>query len=262
MSEDDRAAAASAFNEARPEPALTGSPWLPASRFALYYAPSRGSPWWEAGCRWLGRDPERGTVLVPPRVPALAARGQDVVALSRAPARYGWHGTLVAPSRCAPGITPDDVLHEALEWAQHHKSFELPVEAALLGRFVALRPATASGAASIAAVAADALQTLACLRAVAIEQETRRRLESDLTARQRELLERWGYPYVLDEFRFHMTLSDSIDDDEDRAALLAWWHECAPRLGPLHVDGAALFVEPEPGAPFVLWARLPFGGRG
>jgi hypothetical protein len=181
--------------------------------------------------------------------------------LSGAPARYGWHGTLVAPARCAQGITPEDVLHEALEWAQHHKAFELPVEAAALGRFVALRPANASGAAAMAAVAADALLTLAPLRAVATESEKRRRLESELSARQRELLELWGYPYVLDEFRFHMTLSNSIDDDEDRAALLAWWHEHALQLGPLEVDGAALFVEPEPGAPFVLWARLPFGGR-
>jgi putative phosphonate metabolism protein len=246
----------------RAEPVQTASPWLPSSRFALYYAPSRGSPWWDAGCRWLGRDPETGTVLTPPRVPALEARGKDVATLSRAPARYGWHGTLVAPSRCAPGVTPEDVLHEALEWAQHQKAFELSVEAASLGRFVALRPATASDAASIAAVAADALHTLACLRAVATGQETRRRLESDLTVRQRELLERWGYPYVLDEFRFHMTLSDSIDDDDDRATLLTWWHAQVSKLGALHLDSAALFVEPEPGAPFVLWARLPFGGRG
>ena len=200
-------------------------------------------------------------MFTPPSVAALAARGRDVAMLSRAPARYGWHGTLVAPARCAPGITPEDVLHEALEWARHHKAFELQVEAASLGRFVALRPATVNGAAAIASVAADALRTLAPLRAVATEAEKRRRLESDLSARQRELLEQWGYPYVLDEFRFHMTLSDSIDDDEDRAALLAWWHERAPQLGPLEVEGAALFVEPEPGAPFVLWARLPFGSR-
>jgi hypothetical protein len=226
-------------------------------------------------------------------LPELEARGKDVAGLSRAPARYGWHGTLVAPSRCAPGVTPDDVLHEALEWAQQQQAFELAVEVAALGRFVALRPASASGAASIAAVAADALHTLACLRAMATEQETRRRLESDLTVRQRELLERWGYPYVLDEFRFHMTLSDSLGEspkesrhesanesphesphesthesthepprDDDRAALLAWWHARVPKLGPLQVDSAALFVEPEPGAPFVLWARLPFGARG
>jgi hypothetical protein len=243
-----------------PRPGQTVLPWLPASRFAIYYAPSRGSPWWGAGCRWLGRDPETRTVLAPPLIPALASRGRDVAALSRAPARYGWHGTLVAPARCAPGITPDDVLHDALEWARHQRAFEMPVEAASLGNFVALRPAAASGEAAIAALAADALRVLAPLRAVASEHEKRRRLESGLSVRQGELLERWGYPYVLDEFRFHMTLSDAIADDGDRAVLLEWWHEHAPRLGPLDVDGAALFVESEPGAPFVLWARLPFGG--
>src|SRR5438445_432365 len=41
-----------------------------------------------------------------------------------------------------------------------------------------------------------------------------------LSARQAELLARWGYPYVHDEFRFHMTLTGPIADDE-RPAFLA-----------------------------------------
>ncbi|MEA3117561.1 MAG: hypothetical protein QOI13_831, partial [Paraburkholderia sp.] len=69
--------------------------WTAKSRFAIYYAPSRTSPWWDAGCRWLARDPESGALLAPPAVPALAARSRDVPSLSRAPQRYGWHGTLV-----------------------------------------------------------------------------------------------------------------------------------------------------------------------
>jgi Protein of unknown function (DUF1045) len=231
------------------------------SRFAIYYAPSRDSSWWQAGCRWLGRDPETGETFEAPVVPELAARGRDVAALSRSPRRYGWHGTLVAPARRAPHVMPDDILDEALEWAYRQMAFDLPVEPAALGRFVALRPASADGAAAIAAVAADALRNLAPLRAMPAAHERQRRLEPGLSPRQQVLLERWGYPYVLDEFRFHMTLSDSLDDDGERAALLAWWLACAPPLGPLHVDGAALFVEPAPGAPFVLWARLPFGGR-
>jgi putative phosphonate metabolism protein len=235
--------------------------WSASSRFAIYYAPSEDSLWWRAGCHWLGRDPQTGETFEPPVVAELAARGLDVAGLSRAPRRYGWHGTLVAPARCAANVTPDDVLHEALEWGRQQKCFELPVEVASLGRFVALRPQDADGAAAMAAIAADALRTLMPLRAMATEQERQRRLEADLTARQRKLLERWGYPYVLDEFRFHMTLSDSIADASQRDIVLDWWREQAPTLGPLAVDGAALFVEPEPGAPFALWARLPFGSQ-
>jgi hypothetical protein len=73
------------------------------------------------------------------------------------------------------------------------------------------------------------------------------------------LLDRWGYPYVLDEFRFRMTLSDSIERG-DRQVPIGWWRAQLPALGPMPIDGAALFVESQPGEPFVLAARLRFGG--
>jgi hypothetical protein len=79
-----------------------------------------------------------------------------------------------------------------------------------------------------------------------------------MNARQIALLREWGYPYVLDEYRFHMTLSDSLDDAQARASIVSEWTQRIERLGPLPVHGAALFVESEPGAPFTLWQRLPF----
>jgi hypothetical protein len=79
-----------------------------------------------------------------------------------------------------------------------------------------------------------------------------------LGERQRALLIEWGYPYVFDEFRFHMTLSSSLADAAERATLVAWWQARTPALGPLAIDHAALFVEPAPGEPFVLWQRVPF----
>jgi hypothetical protein len=232
--------------------------WTSESRFAIYYAPSRTSPWWDAGCRWLSRDPESGAVLAPPVIPALAARLRDVPGLSRSPQRYGWHGTLVAPARSVAHTTLVDIVRRARAWAARQSAFDLTVEAAALEQFVAIRPATAEGAAAISTLAADALHEFAPLRAMPSEQDRQRRLAADLNARQRELLERWGYPYVLDEFRFHMTLSDSIEPD-DRAALIDWWRPQLAELGPMPIDSAALFVEPQPGKPFVLAARLPFG---
>lgn len=233
--------------------------WTPETRFAVYYAPSRDTAWWETGCRWLGRDPESAETFEVPEIVALRARGVDLRALSVAPSRYGWHGTLVAPARCAAGVTPASVLAHAQAWARDQRAFELDVEAAALGRFVAIRPSTADAAASIGALAANALEAFAPLRQMPTQAEMQRRLDADLSPRQRELLARWGYPYVLDEFRFHMTLSDSLRDDAEREALLGWWRERLPSLGPLVIDSAALYVEPQPGAPFALWARLPFG---
>src|SRR5690606_41980730 len=64
-------------------------------------------------------------------------------------------------------------------------------------------------------------------------------------SRQEELLGAYGYPYVMDEFRFHMTLTDRLEGEdcaEFRTAAQTWF---APVLGePVMLDRLVLFVEP------------------
>ncbi|MEX3977545.1 DUF1045 domain-containing protein [Paraburkholderia sp. EG287A] len=232
--------------------------WNEATRFALYYAPPRESAWWRAGCAWLGRDPETGDTLAPP--PWLAGLTQPLETLTVAPRRYGWHGTLVPPFRLAPGVTPAALLAAAQQWAQGQARFEASVEAALLGRFVALRPADDAAETALRELAANALRALGSLRAPQTPAELAKRLDAPLTQRQRAYVETWGYPYVFEEFRFHMTLSDSLNDAQTCAQLVDAWNRQMHDANPLPVDGAALFVEPGPGAPFALWRRLPFAG--
>lgn len=234
---------------------MSGAVWGAEARFAVYYAPSRDSAWWQAGSAWLARDAENGERCAPPQPEALM---RPLIELTEAPRRYGWHGTLVAPFRLADGVTQTDVLHATRAWAARQSAFALPVEAATLGDFVALRPADPQGEASIRALATNALQILDSLRARPTAADLARRLAAPLSERQRALLVEWGYPYVLDEFRFHMTLSSSLADAQERALLVAWWQARTPVLGPLAIDHAALFVEPAPGEPFVLWQRVPF----
>ncbi|AJY41649.1 DUF1045 domain-containing protein [Burkholderia humptydooensis] len=229
------------------------------ARFALYYAPPRASAWWRAGCAWLGRDPEDGATLAPPQPGALR---RPVDALTVAPRRYGWHATLVAPFALRPGVAAGDLVAAAADWARTSAPLAIDVDVAALGAFVALRPAHAHGDDALRALAAHALHALAPLRRPPGEAERAKRAAAPLTERQRALLAEWGYPYVLDEYRFHMTLSDSLDDPAERATLIDWWKAAAAPLGPLPVDHAAIFVEAEPGAPFMLWKRLPFGERG
>ncbi|WP_144148545.1 DUF1045 domain-containing protein [Paraburkholderia sp. BCC1884] len=234
---------------------MSGVQWDDAARFAVYYAPSRESAWWRAGSAWLGRDAQSGERCTAPQPPGLL---RPLNELTEAPRRYGWHGTLVAPFRLADSVTQDDLLHATHTWAIRQSAFALPVEAATLGDFVALRPADAQGEAAIRAVATSALQSLDTLRAKPAAADLARRLAAPLSERQRALLIEWGYPYVFDEFRFHMTLSSSLADAEERALLVAWWQAHTPALGPLAIDHAALFVEPAPGEPFVLWQRVSF----
>jgi hypothetical protein len=136
--------------------------WSAEARFAVYYAPSRDSAWWQAGSEWLGGDVESGVPYTPPQPPTLI---RAVSELTKAPRRYGWHGTLVAPFRLADGVTPLAVLDDARGWAQQQAPFNLPVEAATLDDFVALRPATPNGEAAMRELASSALRTLGGLRA-------------------------------------------------------------------------------------------------
>jgi putative phosphonate metabolism protein len=237
---------------------MSGTVWSTEARFALYYAPARESAWWQAGSAWLGRDAQSGERCVPPQPPALRRPLAD---LTEAPRRYGWHGTLVAPFRLAEGVTQQRVLDAARDWAGTQSPFALPVEAATLGDFVALRPADPDGEANLRHVAASALRTLHPLRARPSPADLARRLGAPLSERQRALLIEWGYPYVFDEFRFHMTLSSSLADADERALLVSWWQAQTSALGPLAIDHAALFVEPAPGEPFILWQRVPFQTR-
>ncbi|NKJ47149.1 phosphonate metabolism protein [Burkholderia sp. SG-MS1] len=237
---------------------MNGAAWNAGARFGVYYAPSGESAWWRAGSVWLGRDAQSGERHVPPQPEGLA---RALTELTEAPRRYGWHGTLVAPFHLAAGVTQDDLLVAARAWALTQHAFMLPVEAATLGDFVALRPVDQRGEAAIRALANSALLTLNPLRARPSAADLARRLEAPLSDRQRALLIAWGYPYVFDEFRFHMTLSGSLAEVRERAALVAWWRQRTRALGPLSVDQAALFVEPAPGEPFVLWQRLPFQTR-
>lgn len=233
--------------------------WNGATRFALYYAPPRDSAWWQRGCAWLGRDPESGDALAPPQPVELE---RPLAALTVAPARYGWHGTLVPPFRLADGVTPQALVAATQAWAERRARFDVAAEAATLGRFVAVRAADDAGAQALQQLAGDALRALGSLRAAQTPAELAKRLDAPLTPRQRAYVETWGYPYVFDEFRFHMTLSDSLADAPTLAALMHAWNAQMRDAGPLPVQGVAIYVEPQPGAPFELWQRVDFPQEG
>ncbi len=64
------------------------------------------------------------------------------------------------------------------------------------------------------AFAAKCLEGFDFFRAPLSAADRERRTNSQLTRRQLELLDRWGYPYVLDEYRFHMTLTGPLPKQE------------------------------------------------
>ena len=99
------------------------------------------------------------------------------------------------------------------------------------------------------------------LRAPPSEAETARRRKASLSARQLEMLERWGYPYVFDTWFFHMTLSKRLTAEEHAVVMpraRAYFAETlqAPRM----VREICLFTQAAPGADFLLAERIPFRG--
>lgn len=238
---------------------------MSAARYAIYFAPPADSPFWRFGCAWLGRDPESGARPERPGLPASAAADwseETLAAVTASPANYGFHATLKPPFRLAAGRTLDELTAAAADFAAEQSPFVCPrVEPAELGRFIAFR--LTSGMAPMQGLAEAAVRAFEDFRDPQTEAELAKRRAAGLSDRQEALLQAWGYPYVFEEFRFHMTLTEAIADDGKRARLAAALHDMAAAagaVGEMAVDGVALYEQPEPGAAFTLLRRLPFGG--
>ena len=236
---------------------VSQAPPAKAPRFAIYAAPGTGSAdtvgalLRERAEQWLGRS-----VAGDPVTPALPAgwTRASLDGITDSARRYGFHGTLKPPFRLAEGRTPEELDAAVARFAAGSAGAVIPqLSLARLGGFYALVPgAEATG---LRALADEVVKGFDDFRAPATDAEHARRNSASLTPRQRELLGRWGYPYVLDEFRFHLTLTDSVPEEQHpgvRRALADWF---APLLGAtLPVDALAVFTEAEPGAPFTLHA--------
>jgi hypothetical protein len=226
-------------------------------RFAIYAAPGSGSAAAAAALlreraeQWLGRSVAGDPVT--PGVPAGWTRAA-VDAMTVSARRYGFHGTLKAPFHLTDGRTPEELDAALAQFAQGRERVLVPrLRVARLGRFFALIPG--AEAAELHALADEVVTAFDGFRAPPTEAELARRDLAALTPRQRELLKAWGYPYVLDEFRFHLTVTDRIPAQHQpavEAALNDWF---AASLGAtVPVEALALFTEAEPGAPFTLRA--------
>lgn len=232
---------------------------LSAHRYALYFAPSPDEPMAQIARRWLGRDCRTGAAVEQPRIDGISpARLREITADAR---RYGFHATLKAPFRLAEGRDPTELRRALREFTLVRQPFTVPslVLTAGLG-FPALVPEEPCPA--LDRLAADCVRAFDLFRAAPTAEEIARRTRAgSLSPRQRDHLEHWGYPYVFEDFRFHMTLGGPLPDEDERHAVMAAladaFRDCLGR--PLHVTAVCLFIEPEPGADFRLFCRDKFG---
>ncbi|VTU46723.1 putative phosphonate metabolism protein (plasmid) [Variovorax sp. SRS16] len=227
-------------------------------RYAAYFAPAVDDAWWRAGSRWLGRDAAQRHALPQPPVPGLADAVQ--ARLTQAPRRYGWHATLKAPFRLAPGVDAGALRERMRALAAGFEPFTLPpLEVCRLDDFLALVPRPMNPA--IDAIAAACVKGLQPLAAALPPAELARRRAAGLTPLEDALLLRWGYPFVLERFRFHLSLTGALGDTEpsitealERTAS-AWFGD----MPACRFQSIALFAEAQPGADFVLIEHFQLG---
>jgi len=225
----------------------------PEARVAVYFCPSVDDPLFRAGADWLGRDPESGTPSAQPALPGMA----EITAEARG---YGFHATLKPPMRLATGTTWPDFVAAAGALAARIAPFQLPALAVTdLHGFLALRET--SPCPELQSLADRCVMELDGFRAPPTEAEMARRRRSPLSPAHEAMLERWGYPYVLAEWFFHMTLTRRLT-----AAEHTFWRPAAETLfaevlhRPQVVRDICLFTQAAPGAPFVIAERLKLRG--
>ncbi|MEM8849574.1 MAG: DUF1045 domain-containing protein [Pseudomonadota bacterium] len=207
-------------------------------RYAIYWLP--GGSLGRVGADWLGWDVRAG------RDASGAAPDTE------RPRKYGFHATIKPPFRLADGMDEAGVTAASRGLAAGLAPAELGALAVTrLGRFLALTPDR--NPASLAGIVVAGLDRF---RAPAPPEELARRRANGLSDTQEALLAAWGYPYVLEEFRMHLTLTgpDPADATEARAR-----DAFAPLTGPHVLDTLSLVGEAADGR-FHLIADLPLGG--
>jgi len=208
-------------------------------RYAIYYAPPEGSPLARFGAGVLGYDAVAACDV--PFPAGLVVAAPDWPELTADPRKYGFHATLKAPFALAPGFDEAALIAAFGRFAATPRRVpEIVPVVRGIGGFVAIVAATPS--ADLHALAQDCVESFDPMRAPMTADDRARRRPETLTPRQAEQLDRFGYPFVRDDFLFHMTLTGRLPSprgDDVLAMLQAPF--AALGLATLRIDRIALF---------------------
>jgi putative phosphonate metabolism protein len=229
---------------------MTGFP-----RYAIYFAAGSDSALSRFGAELLGYDAYGGDELPFPQDALHVA--PDWRDISADPRKYGFHATLKAPMTLAPDRTEAELIAACAEFAAKARPVPVirPVVDAISG-FIAVIPAEPVDA--LRELAADCVRDFDAFRAGLTAEDRARRRPEKLSERQRDYLDRWGYPYVMEEFRFHMTLTGRLDA-ERRGPILAMLRDrfAGLKRDTLTIDRIALFRQDNATARFRIVGEWP-----
>ncbi|WEX09566.1 DUF1045 domain-containing protein [Chelativorans sp. AA-79] len=227
-------------------------------RYAIYFTPEKDDPLARVAERWLGRSAFGGQTQAPSAAGPFSAA--EIAFHTAAARRYGFHATLKAPFRLVEGKSEAELTAALSRFAAEREPFAVErIELARLDGFFALVPAVPSP--QLDRLAADVVTFFEPFRAPMTAKEMERRNPDGLTPAQLKNLHKWGYPYVFEEFRFHMTLTGRVPAAEAARMEAAIDEFFGPLLlEPLEISSLALFAEPEAGSPFHVKSLHAIGG--
>ncbi len=222
------------------------------ARYAIFWLPPAESALAAFGREWFGICPEHCDVGPPATFGLSADLAAEAIARPR---RYGLHGTIQAPFRPAEGVTTQMIAQTLRAFCARrtaHETAALRIER--LSQHLALIPEGRT--ARLDWLAAETVTHFNAFRAPLTEADLARYPSEHHSARQIQHLHDFGYPYVLSDFRFHITLAgplppESLDQVE---------HALAPRVepligAPLRIDSLSLLGEQDQATPFRLIER-------
>jgi hypothetical protein len=230
------------------------------ARYAIYYTPQPGTALAAFGRSWFGRANDGVTLQA---FSDAGLSGTGFAKLAVAPGRYtGLHALFRAPFALRDGIDGEDIKSRLVSFAACRKPIETgPLTLSRAGRYLVLRPVEATP--SLDWLAAQCVASFEDFAAPPSATERAEHASPSLNDYQRLLLESFGDPYVLSEYRFSITLTGPLDTAHLERVAQALWpvleEICASGVT---VDGLSLFGESGGRSPMRLLGRYKLGAQG
>lgn len=229
-------------------------------RYAIFFAPADESPLGNFGATVLRRKAQNPAEWVNP---AIAVNFENTAvwrACVAKPAHYGFHATINAPFELQPQYTRDQLTASLAEFCQKQQPIPLTnLTPRRTQRFEAL--AFVNQPAELVNFAADCVVEFDYFRAPLNKDDMDRRALKAQTLSQITHLQEYGYPYVFDDFNFHMTLSGTMPEDEN--GYLQWLTVLYGQMVPdtPALDRLCLFMQTDRTSPFHRVTEFVFGQK-
>ncbi len=228
------------------------------TRYAILFTPRPGTALAAFGRSWFGRSGGASTLHA---FSGLGVSGLGATKLAASRGRYnGLHVTFKAPFALRHGMGPEALQTRLQSFANSRKPVSTgPLTLARDGRFLVLRPAAPNQ--NLDWLAVQCVNAFDGFAAQLSPDERNERLAPHLSLYQRVLLESFGDPHVLSEFRFSVNLTGPLEPAQIERVAEALWPVletiCAEGIT---VDALSLLGDPGGRAPLRPISRHALAG--